>query len=101
MTSVPQGVVYPTHDGLVALSQNSAATLITHALYAPDDWHKLMPESVRPIYFNGRLYIFAKGGDTYEHDMAERHLPDPFEGNVAGTATDERNTGLSGAINIA
>ena len=45
--------------------------------------------------------IFAKGGDTYEHDMAERHLPDPFEGNVAGTATDESNTGLSGGINIA
>ena len=44
--------------------------------------------------------IFATGGDTYEHDWAERHLPDPFSGNVAGTATDESNTELSGGVNI-
>lgn len=61
MTSVPQGVVYPSHNGLVALSQNSAPTLITHPLYAPDDWHKLYPESVKPIHFNGRLFVFARG----------------------------------------
>ncbi len=45
--------------------------------------------------------ISAAGGDTYEHDWAKNNLPDPLIGNkVAGTATDESNTELSGGVNI-
>ena len=60
MTAIPQGAVYPTHDGLVALSGTSVPQLLTHQLYAPDDWHKLYPSSVLPVHFNGRLFVFAR-----------------------------------------
>lgn len=62
MAALPQGAVYPTHDGLVALSGNSIPVLMTQPLYAPDDWHKLFPESVIPVAHNGRLFVFARGG---------------------------------------
>lgn len=62
MASIPQGAVYPTHDGLVALNGGSVPSLLTLPLYAPDDWHKLYPESVIPVSFNGRLFVFARGG---------------------------------------
>lgn len=62
MAAIPQGVVYPTHDGLVALAGNSAPTLLTHPLYAPDDWQALFPETVTPIAHGGKLYVFARGG---------------------------------------
>jgi len=60
MASMPQGAVYPTHDGLVALSGASVPVLLTQPLYAPDDWHQLYPESVIPVHFNGRLFVFAR-----------------------------------------
>lgn len=62
MAAVAQGAVYPTHDGLVALSGTSAPILLTQPLYAPDDWHKLVPSSVLPVEFNGKLFVFAHGG---------------------------------------
>lgn len=62
MAALPQGAVYPTHDGLVALAGNSMPVLLTQPLYAPDDWHKLYPETMIPVNFNGRLYVFARGG---------------------------------------
>lgn len=60
MAAMPQGAVYPTHDGLVALSGASVPVLLTQPLYAPDDWHQLYPESVIPVHFNGRLFVFAR-----------------------------------------
>ena len=62
MAALPQGVVYPSHDGLVALSGNNAPTLLTHALYAQDDWHALFPETVTPVAHGGKLFVFARGG---------------------------------------
>lgn len=60
MAAMPQGAVYPTHDGLVALSGTSVPVLLTQPLYAPDDWHRLYPESIIPVHFNGRLFVFAR-----------------------------------------
>lgn len=62
MTSLSQGAIYPTHDGLVALSGANMPVLLTQPLYAPDDWHKLFPETVIPVHFNGRLFVFSRGG---------------------------------------
>jgi hypothetical protein len=62
MAKTPSGAVYPTHDGLVALSGASAPQLVTTPLYAPDDWHKLRPETVMPVSFNGHLFVFGRGG---------------------------------------
>jgi hypothetical protein len=61
MTKTPSGAVYPTHNGLVAMSGTSQPQLMTTPLYAPDDWHKLLPETVRPVAFNGYLFVFARG----------------------------------------
>ena len=35
---------------------------ITAGLYAPDDWQKLLPESIVPVYHQGYLYVFGKRG---------------------------------------
>lgn len=62
MAKLPQGAAYPTHDGLVALSGVSQPEIFTAPLYAPDDWQQLRPETVRPVAFNGFLFVFARGG---------------------------------------
>lgn len=56
------GVVYPTHDGMAALSGNSTPALITQALYAPDDWQRLRPDTVIPAVHQDKLFVFARGG---------------------------------------
>lgn len=56
------GAVYPTHTGLVWLNGRSEPTLLTEPLYAADDWQLLIPESVTPIEFNGKLFVFARRG---------------------------------------
>lgn len=62
MAALPQGAVYPTHDGLVALSGNGMPTLLTNPLYAPEDWQKLRPHTVLPQVHGGSLFVFAEGG---------------------------------------
>lgn len=62
MASVSIGAVYPSVDGLVLLSGTSEPALISWPRYAPDDWQKLLPESVIPIEVRGRLFVFARGG---------------------------------------
>jgi len=54
------GAVYVTHEGLVALQKNSAPKIITHSLYAPDDFAKLVPQSLVLASHDG--YVFAFGG---------------------------------------
>ena len=46
---LPNGVAYPSYDGLVELTA-SGANLITSALYAPDDWHKLPAGPLRRAF---------------------------------------------------
>lgn len=89
MAALPQGAVYPTHDGLVMLSGTNAPVLLTEPLYAPDDWHKLYPESVIPVWFNGWLFVFARekgfvltlnksnGLDTHSQ-LSDRDVIDAF-----------------------
>lgn len=62
VAATPQGVVYPTHDGLVALNGRSPPILLTHPLYAADDWQKLGPQTVTPVAHQGKLFVFARGG---------------------------------------
>lgn len=62
MAALAQGAVYPTHDGLVALSGNGMPTLLTNPLYAPEDWQKLRPHTVLPEVHGGSLFVFAEGG---------------------------------------
>lgn len=54
------GAVYSTHDGLVALSGRNPPALLTHPLYAPDDWHRLGPETLVPIAHAGKLFVFGQ-----------------------------------------
>lgn len=62
MAAVPTGAVYPSHKGLVFLSGNSAPVFITWPLYAPEDWQNLYPESVIPVQYDGKLFVFARNG---------------------------------------
>lgn len=62
MAALPQGAVYPSHNGLVALAGTNSPTLLTHGLYAPDDWQRLLPDTVTPVRHGGKLFVFARGG---------------------------------------
>lgn len=62
MAKTPFGAVYPSHDGMVALSGNNPPGLLTKAFYAPDDWQALQPGSVTPVVHQGKLFVFAYGG---------------------------------------
>lgn len=62
MAAIAQGAVYPTVDGLVALSGRSPPQLLSWPRYAPDDWQALFPETVIPVEVNGKLFVFARGG---------------------------------------
>lgn len=62
MAALPQGAVYPSNSGLIALSGNAQPVLLTHPLYAPDDWQKLEPSTVTPVAHEGKLFVFARGG---------------------------------------
>lgn len=59
---IPEGVVYPSHNGLVLLSGSSKQSLFTHPLYAPEDWQALQPHTVIPEMYGGKLFVFARGG---------------------------------------
>lgn len=60
LAALPEGAVYPSRDGLILLSGRSAPTILTHPLYAPDDWQKMAPESVLPVSNGGKLFVFAR-----------------------------------------
>lgn len=62
VAETPSGAVYPSKDGLVILAGNHPPVYITAGLYAPDDWQKLLPESIVPVYHQGYLYVFGKRG---------------------------------------
>lgn len=59
---LPQGVVYPSHDGLVMLAGQSLPSLITNSFYAPENWHQLKPHTVVPETHSGKLFVFGQGG---------------------------------------
>lgn len=62
MAAIPTGAVYPSHKGLVVLAGNSQPAYLTWPLYSPDDWQRMYPESVVPVQYDGKLFVFAKNG---------------------------------------
>jgi len=62
MAAVPGGAVYPSHKGLVLLGDKGRAKLITYNLYSPEQWQRLQPDSITPIFHVGKLFVFGKGG---------------------------------------
>lgn len=62
MAATPQGAVYPGHDGLVQLTGRNIPALLTHPLYAPDDWQALAPNTIVPVVHSGSLFVFGQGG---------------------------------------
>lgn len=62
ITATTTGAVYSTHDGLVALSGRNPPALLTHPLYAPDDWHALAPPALVPVAHAGKLFVFGPAG---------------------------------------
>lgn len=57
--ATPEGVVYISPVGAVALVGNSPPVVITTPFYAEDDWQQLVPESLVPAYYRGRLFVFG------------------------------------------
>lgn len=53
------GAVYPTHEGMVALSGNGNPELLTAPLYSEDDWFQLVPQSLLPVAHDGYLFVFG------------------------------------------
>lgn len=62
IATTPNGIFYPTIDGLAWLVGDNPPSIITAAAYAPDDWQRLLPETAVPVFHKGYLFVFAKGG---------------------------------------
>ena len=62
MTELPNGAAYASHNGIVVISGKSTPQLLTSALYAPDDWQALHPDTARVEYFEGMLFCFCRKG---------------------------------------
>jgi len=55
------GVVYPSPDGLVAVSAGGPA-LLTEAYFTPDEWRALKPETMHAYSHDGRYFFFTDTG---------------------------------------
>ena len=62
MTELPSGTAYASHNGIVVISGRGTPQLLTSALYAPDDWQALHPDTARVEYFEGMLFCFCRKG---------------------------------------
>ncbi|KMQ97347.1 hypothetical protein RF55_2320 [Lasius niger] len=72
MAALASGAVYPSHDGLVALSGNSVPAIITHPLYAPENWQQLRPDTVLPEVHAAYVEAANAQADTiYEQAAAD------------------------------
>lgn len=65
MAALPQGAVYTSHEGLIALNGASAPIILTHGLYSPEDWAKMIPASITPVLHGGKLFVFGYRGSFY------------------------------------
>lgn len=57
-----EGVVYPSHDGLILLSGRSAPSVLTWQRYAPTNWQQLEPHSIVMAEHGSKLFAFAGSG---------------------------------------
>lgn len=62
MIAIPSGAVYPTHAGLVMMSEKSAPSILTRNHYSDEDWQKLHPDTLKMAYHEGRIYCFMRKG---------------------------------------
>lgn len=94
MAALPQGAVYAAHEGLIALNGTSAPIILTHGLYAPDDWAKLIPASITPVLNGGKLFVFGYGGSFYMQlaSGAERGWQLDSHSNLSDRAIDAFET---------
>ena len=65
IAAIRGGVVYPSHKGLVLLSNKTPPAYITWQLYSAEEWQKLIPPSITPVEVDGKLYVFGQGGSFY------------------------------------
>lgn len=61
MVATPNGVMWPTDDGLVRMT-GQAVTLVSHQDWAEDDWAELFPNSFKAVNWNGRYMGFGVAG---------------------------------------
>ena len=67
MVALPNGAGYASRNGFVVLSGRNPPSLLTWPLYAPEDWHMMTPESIRPVYHNGFLFLFSDRRSAIVH----------------------------------
>lgn len=88
------GVAYPSHDGMIFISGNSAPTVYTWQLYSPEEWQYMEPHTMVGSERGGKLFIFMgrgafiiKAPDSQEHgwdndyhtELSDRGVTDVIE----------------------
>lgn len=59
---INEGVVYPTHDGLVAIRGRKDFALVSTPYYSPVQWQELLPSTIIPVLKGSHLFCFGKRG---------------------------------------
>lgn len=64
MVSTKYGVIYPSPDGLILISTDGSASLITDTLYTKDQWNDLTPSSFISFFYDDKYFAFYLNADT-------------------------------------
>lgn len=87
MARVRSGAVYPSHDGLVFMAGKRAPVLLTWALYTPEQWQLMEPQTAVPVEHGGRLFVFMAGGSfvMQSPESAEQGWDNDFHSQLSDT----------------
>jgi hypothetical protein len=60
ITAVPGGAIYPAYDGLTYIAGNGQVVNITNQYYSAEEWGQLLPNTMIPIWHQGKIYLFGR-----------------------------------------
>lgn len=102
MGKIRSGAVYPTHDGLVLLTDKSAPVILTWGLYTPEQWQLKQPHTAIPVEHGGRLFVFMAGGSFVMQSPggAEQGWDNDFHSQLSDTDVLDAYATTSGELYI-
>jgi hypothetical protein len=80
ITPVMNGAVYPSHDGLMFLAQTGQLFNLTDGFYSTEEWRSMLPDTMLPIWFDGRLMVFGRHKSLQFMSQATTKTAWKFEG---------------------
>lgn len=75
------GLFYASNIGIILLQSNGQWHIVTSRWFGQDEWHKLMPDTIRMAYWEGYL-VFATDMATFMLDINGKPYGDMQDGEL-------------------